>query len=589
VIEHHDRNPAGIPAADNIKNTRYLAMEQDISRILGSTETLRTLYKTLLNPATLSPNLLDGEGESLAEQQDSKRSKTYNTQMITGAAVDKMMSASMLLSENYRLSLYRHIRVFIESEATYEDSPRDMAATWEKVYGFIISKIADYDKNALTTVLSKKDLNLPDDDRHQVLGSFESALDNQKQQASGGGPAVLGGPHPPGAEEEPTDVITQLTCSTELAAAITREALDNDVFRSYDVQKASIPQAADGLMSIGAGEMRGEVTGMNGTNGMNRYGIKRASVGAGASDSYPDRPEWKLEWAGGRLNDRIASCKNLFTTALHRTVSLALLGTPITQPALAHFIQSNVVFPFNMIYARPYMTYDMSTGVCMKTGNTTGETLIGHADFQLGDNVVQKLHYGNFTFYSKSVVYRQQNVYLAEDMFSTGYIGGNGTEWFKTMNDMEDYTSGVKVRHKSIFAMLAPYSDVEYPNPIDITGQYSGDCQALNVDGKLHYASAPFYRHLWNWGSQGTVPMGRNKFDTPDAVMNTVCFQGHQSMFNPGTSMFDVVIKNTGHWGDRVYPGCGKVRSGMQKTFDAVNYNNVYGGGGSMTGVTMSK
>jgi len=84
-----------------------------------------------------------------------------------------------------------------------------------------------------------------------------------------------------------------------------------------------------------------------------------------------------------------------------------------------------------VIYARPYMTYDMSTGVCMKAGADTGETLVvrdvplkppfllvlsrrvflttayrlvfvcssrphakGHADFQLGDNVVQKLHVG---------------------------------------------------------------------------------------------------------------------------------------------------------------------------------------------------
>jgi hypothetical protein len=278
------------------------------------------------------------------------------------------MRASMLLSEKYRLSLYRHMRVFIESEATYDDSPRDMAATWEKVYGFIISKIADYDKNTLTTVLSNRasNMNPVDNERHQVLGSFEFALDLQKQQASGGGPSVLSGPHNPRAEEEDTDVITQLTCSTELAAAINRKALDNDVFRSYAVKKASIDPAKDGLMSIGAGEMRGEVTGMN---GMNRYGIKRASVGVGASDSYDDAPEWKPPWANGLLKNRIESCKNLFTTALHRTVSLALLGTPITQPALAH-----VVFGVNVGQCqggprerherRASRRHDISGGVC---------------------------------------------------------------------------------------------------------------------------------------------------------------------------------------------------------------------------------
>ena len=43
-----------------------------------------------------------------------------------------------------------------------------------------------------------------------------------------------------------------------------------------------------------------------------------------------------------------------------------------TLRVVAQVIQSNVVYPFNMIYARPYMTYHMSTGVCMKKGTSTG-------------------------------------------------------------------------------------------------------------------------------------------------------------------------------------------------------------------------
>lgn len=47
--------------------------------------------------------------------------------------------------------------------------------------------------------------------------------------------------------------------------------------------------------------------------------------------------------------------------------------------------------------------------------------------------------------------------------------------------------------------------------------------------------------------------------------------------------MYDLVIKNTGHWGDRVYPGCGKVRTGMAKLLEPVYYSNVYGGGGDLS------
>jgi len=285
----------------------------------------------------------------------------------------------------------------------------------------------------------------------------------------------------------------------------------------------------------------------------------------------------------------VVNCKSLFTSGLHRAVSLAMLGTPVTRQAFSRFIQVHVVFPFNVIYARPYMTYDMSTGVCMKAGAATGETLVGHADFQLGDNVVQKVHYGNFTFYSKSVVFRQQNVYLAEDMFSTGYVGGCGSRFFKDQDDLDDYLEGKRTRHASIFAMLAPYSSQEYNNPIDITGRYSGDLAPLQDTAALHYASAAFYREKWGWNEEVAPLPGHSKFDSHNGTVNTVCFQGHQSMYNPSNKMMDLVIKNTGHWGDRVYPGCGKVRQGMSKVLEPVSYNNVYGGGGSMQGFTAMK
>jgi len=50
-------------------------------------------------------------------------------------------------------------------------------------------------------------------------------------------------------------------------------------------------------------------------------------------------------------------------------------------------------------------------------------------------------------------------------------------------------------------------------------------------------------------------------------------------MYNPSTRQFDAVIENTGHWGNRVYPGCGRVRRGLQKLLEPVQYNTLYGGG----------
>ena len=538
---------------------------------------LRKAFMTLMNPATRDTSVVSGVGSTAAEIKKDEERKIREYSLLTTTAVERIMSACMLLSPPFRRSLYSHLKYFVNDalkDTGSETLAEDRNSFWEGMFKFVCTELAEYDKYQLTKTLghsSGKPRN-----HHSSFCDFKAFLLQAK--TDGGATETSTGPETELADQS---VITQLTCSQNLANFFAAQYVDGR-FQSYDAIAAS----TDGLAEIGAGEMFGEVVGAS--FNLNRFGLKRKQVGAGANYSFPVKETWNPIWVDGKLDARISRCKSLYTTVLHRAVSLALLGCPITYPALQHFIQCNVVFPFNIIYARPYMTYDMSTGVCMKSGNGTGETLVGHADFQLGDNVVQKLHYGNFTFHSKSVVYRQQNVYLAEDMFSTGYIGGDGTEFFASDHDMDEYNCGTKNRHKSIFAMLAPYSDIEYANPIDLTGKYSGDCQALNTDSKLHYATSPFYKKLWNWGGNGNAPSGRSRFETPDAAMNTVCFQGHQSMYNPSNSMMDVVIKNTGHWGDRVYPGCGKVRQGMSKMFDHVNYNNIYGGGGSTAATGMS-
>ena len=242
------------------------------------------------------------------------------------------------------------------------------------------------------------------------------------------------------------------------------------------------------------------------------------------------------------------------------------LDIPITRQSLCLFADNNFVVPFNFILFRPNMTYDMSSGICMKTGSGTGETLIGHSDFSLGDNVVRKVYYGNFTMYSRAVVYNHRHCFLVEDMMSTKYCGGNDCN-FKEREDDEH----------SIFCCIAPYDAEEYANPMDITGR---DRTRGSRTLPMQYASAPFYEKHWGW-THAVLPNDRHEaWQTEDETQNTECWQGHQSMYNPNTKFHDLVIMNTGHWGPRVYPGCGKARNGMTKLLEEVHYNNVVGGGG---------
>ena len=260
---------------------------------------------------------------------------------------------------------------------------------------------------------------------------------------------------------------------------------------------------------------------------------------------------------------------------LKRCLSLALLGVPVTKRALNHFLEKDVVFPFNVLYFRPNMTYLMATGVCMKAGVGTGETLIGNSDFQLGDNVQQKIHYGHYTVRYKSVVYREQSVYHAYNYKCNGYLGGNDCEYAGGGGGSRDDGN-----EGSVHVVLVPYQRKAYMNPMDVTGKFWNQQTNSPESGKAegHYPTAAFYKAHYDWRNQYQANPQEPQFYADGNRGNTVCFQGHQAVYSCATNAHTCVIENTGHWGRNVYPGCGKVRAGLQLALEQIVFKEAYGG-----------
>lgn len=113
----------------------------------------------------------------------------------------------------------------------------------------------------------------------------------------------------------------------------------------------------------------------------------------------------------------------------------------------------------------------------------------------------------------------------------------------------------------------------EFPNPMSITGKFEhGILQTLQGGNAApHYPSASFYQSFWRWVSPGDPDQSDKMYEVP-ATLNTVCYQGHQQAYNPSTYQYDIVTTNTGHWGERIYPGCAKVRRGVEKMLQPVTY-----------------
>ena len=200
------------------------------------------------------------------------------------------------------------------------------------------------------------------------------------------------------------------------------------------------------------------------------------------------------------------------------------------------------------------------------------------------------MHYGNFTFYAKSVIYAPEKVLIVTDIISKRYLYGDDMLFFQNNHEYGAFRQGVNEK-KSILSMIIPadayINGYEYSNPIDLTGQYNEAMANLSdaSNKRLHYPSANFYNKYYEFNNQRQILNSSDYFNYYNNL-NTIVYQGHQFNWNPGASSHTFVVQNTGHWSYRVYEGVGAVRNGSMKLMREVNYS-MYGGGGAVPKVPL--
>ena len=78
---------------------------------------------------------------------------------------------------------------------------------------------------------------------------------------------------------------------------------------------------------------------------------------------------------------------------------------------------------------RPRIRYIASTAILCRAGTDLGETLTGHHDFRLADDVIHKVHVGHYTFYSVAVVKNPKLLQKAQGVFCRDYVGGEDAQY----------------------------------------------------------------------------------------------------------------------------------------------------------------
>jgi len=172
---------------------------------------------------------------------------------------------------------------------------------------------------------------------------------------------------------------------------------------------------------------------------------------------------------------------------------------------------------------------------------------------------------------------------IAEDIFSSGYKGGEGSRFYESSGELSDDIHQESFR-ADIISFLVPYrtnqpNGPRIQNPISLTGKLhpvlyqNTDIPERETQSSL-YPGARYNTEKLQLKDMTSYASDASEFFlSPFRYLNDVCWQGPQYYYSNLTGRY-ARIRGTGHWEDNAYAGCKSVRSGDMDYFREVQQND---------------
>ena len=208
----------------------------------------------------------------------------------------------------------------------------------------------------------------------------------------------------------------------------------------------------------------------------------------------------------------------------------------------------------------------MSSAILCRAGSELGNTWHGHHDMQLQNDAIRKVMIGHYTFYSRAIVKQPKMVSVVEDVFTQGYVSGEGTAFFETASKFQEswrqQEIGTKRCRESLIAWMidSTYTrqDIDkLPDALDLLGEFPNTEQNYISGQSDVIPDQPSLES--KLGLETLRPMRQeegNLFLRAHTPLNTVCFRAKRyARGGPGRSSTEparLTHNNTGHWGKNV-------------------------------------
>jgi len=226
------------------------------------------------------------------------------------------------------------------------------------------------------------------------------------------------------------------------------------------------------------------------------------------------------------------------------------LNYPITLDSIKLFYSNNIDIGLAFILDRPFQTYSMSSGFMVQGGPEFARTRVGHDEFGWNKDAGTKKLTGYFTFHMAIDLLREDWIVHVQDIMCNSYLHGESVGFVTDANFWRNRDTENK--DKDIIVRLCAASELDSMDVVhDIGGTWDITLrQEVGIDDKeITVPSAYFYNHLYRLHEINRKTRTYKNLFAYDGRFNTVCFQGHQRMYNSNTCAWDHVINSQDNMG----------------------------------------
>jgi hypothetical protein len=232
---------------------------------------------------------------------------------------------------------------------------------------------------------------------------------------------------------------------------------------------------------------------------------------------------------------------------------------------------------------RPFRRYQMGTGILCQSGEALGNTFRGHEDFQMTDNIIAKTHIGHYTMWHKAVVVDDRRLYLAEDMFCSGYVAGENNkskpfpeyphEQLKFVEDPIAWMDGASILTLEV-SLESRHANL--PRSFDLCN-LKKELDVHKIEG------TDVTRDVISWIEEAFQGLNSaydvaaaEDYLTAGGTVNAKCFRTMEVDVTPAGHR-SIRTLNQGHFGvNGCYEGARRPRSGFIETFKDCKYEQTY-------------